>query len=91
MALVELDYRYSYPFVGLVLLVMALPLATRLRKGGVMLGLGLGMLFSFMYWGAIQTCRAFGQSGTMSPLLASWLPNIFFLLVGLAFIPTVKR
>jgi len=91
MAVVELDYRFSYPFVGLVLLIMALPLATRLRKGGVMLGLGLGMLFSFLFWGAIQTCKAFGQSGTMSPLLSSWLPNIVFLLVGLAFIPTVKR
>ncbi|MEO0109076.1 MAG: LptF/LptG family permease, partial [candidate division WOR-3 bacterium] len=66
-------------------------LATRLRRGGVMLGLGLGMLFSFLFWGAIQTCRAFGQSGALSPFLAAWLPNAMFLAAGVALLFTVRR
>ena len=88
---VELAYRYSYPFIGLILLIMALPLSVQLRRGGVMLGLGLGLLFSFLYWGAMQTARAFGQSGVWPPLVAAWLPNIVFLVVGIVLMPTVKR
>jgi len=88
---VELAYRFSYPFIGLILLIMALPLSVQLRRGGVMLGLGLGLLFSFLFWGAIQTAKAFGQSGVWSPLVAAWLPNIVFLVVGIALMPTVKR
>ena len=88
---VELAYRFSYPFIGLILLIMALPLSVQLRRGGVMLGLGLGLLFSFLYWGAIQTARAFGQSGVWHPLLAAWLPNVVFLVVGVVLMPTVKR
>jgi len=89
--MVEFQYRFSYPIIGFVLLLMGLPLATRLRRGGVMLGLGLGLLFSFLYWGAIQTCKAFGQSGVLSPFIAAWLPNIVFLVAGLALLPSVKR
>jgi lipopolysaccharide export system permease protein len=89
--LVELNYRFSYPLTGLVLLIMALPLAVQLRRGGVMLGLGLGLLFSFLYWCAIQGAKAYGQTGTLSPFLSAWIPNAFFLLAGLALMPTVKR
>lgn len=88
---VELAYRFSYPFIGLILLIMALPLSVQLRRGGVMLGLGLGLLFSFLYWGAMQTARAFGQSGVWPPLIAAWLPNVVFLAVGIILMPTVKR
>jgi lipopolysaccharide export system permease protein len=89
--LTELHFRYSYPLTGLILLLMALPLATRLRRGGVMLGLGLGMLFSFLYWCAIQGSRAYGQTGAIAPPLAAWLPGILFLGAGLALMPTVRR
>lgn len=75
---VEYHYRFSYSLIGLVVVLLGLPLSVRLRKGGVMFGLGLGLLLSFMYWGAIQTSRAYGTSHVVSPALAAWLPNIVF-------------
>lgn len=81
---VEYHYRFSYSLTGLVMVLLGLPLAVRLRRGGVMFGLGLGLLFSFLYWGAIQTCRAFGASHVVSPALAAWLPNAVFGVVALA-------
>lgn len=89
--LVELHYRFSYPFVGLIVLILALPLASSLRRGGVMLGLGLGLLFSFSYWGAIQTAKAFGAGGQLSPALAAWLPNILFGALGIFLLTRVDR
>ncbi len=75
---VEYYYRFSYSLIGLVVVVLGLPIAVRLRRGGTMFGLGLGLLFSFLYWGAIQMSRAYGTSHVVSPALAAWLPNIVF-------------
>jgi len=75
---VELHYRFSYALIGLIVILLGLPLSVRLRRGGVMFGLGLGLLVSFLYWGAIQLSRAYGTSHVVSPALAAWLPNIVF-------------
>lgn len=80
---VEFNYRFSYPLINLILLIIALPLAGVLRKGGVMLGLGLGLLFSFTYWGVIQVSKAMGVAGVLSPFLSAWIPNMFFFSVGI--------
>ncbi|MFO7675147.1 MAG: LptF/LptG family permease [bacterium] len=75
---VEYHYRFSYSLIGLVIVLLGLPLSIRMRRGGVMFGLGLGLLVSFLYWGAIQLSRAYGTSHVISPMLAAWLPNIVF-------------
>lgn len=80
---VEFHYRFSYALIGLIVVMLGLSFSVRLRRGGVMLGLGLGLFFSFLYWGVIQTCRAFGASHVISPLFAAWLPNVVFSAVAL--------
>ena len=88
---VEYYYRFSYSLIGLVVVLLGLPLSVRLRRGGVMFGLGLGLLLSFLYWGAIQTSRAFGTSHVISTSLAAWLPNIVFGTVALVLVLNVDR
>ena len=88
---VEFNFRFSDSFIGLIVILLALPLSTRLRRGGVMLGLGLGLLFSFLYWGMIQVTKAFGYIGALTPVMSAWLPNILFALVALFFWLRLKR
>ncbi|MEO0093534.1 MAG: LptF/LptG family permease [candidate division WOR-3 bacterium] len=88
---VEFNYRFADAFIGLIVILLALPLSIRLRKGGVMLGLGLGLLFSFLYWGFIQVAKAFGYVGAFSPVVSAWLPNITFSLVAVFFLTQVRR
>ena len=88
---VEFHYRFAYSLIGLIVVLLGLPLSVRLRSGGVMFGLGLGLLFSFLYWGAIQTCRAYGTSHVVSPALAAWLPNIVFGLAALILMVRVEQ
>jgi lipopolysaccharide export system permease protein len=88
---VEYYYRFSYSLIGLVVVLLGLPLSVRLRRGGVMLGLGLGLLLSFLYWGAIQTSRAFGTSHVISTALAAWLPNIVFGAIAVGLVLNVDR
>lgn len=75
---VEYHYRLSYSIIGLVVVLIGLPTAIMLKRGGVMFGLGLSLLVSFLYWGAVQMSRAYGTSHVISPALSAWLPNIVF-------------
>lgn len=80
---VELNYRFSYPFITIVLLLITLPISLVLRRGGIAVGLGISVGLSFVYWGFIQSSRAYGVAGVINPVLAAWLPNIVFGVFGL--------
>jgi lipopolysaccharide export system permease protein len=88
---VELNYRFSYPIITIIILLIALPLSMVLKKGGVAIGLGFSIVLAFTYWGLIQSCRAYGVAGLISPELAAWFPNLVFGLIGLAMVLKVAR
>ncbi len=88
---VELNLRFSSPFIGLIVILLGLPLSVRLRRGGVTLGLGLGLLFSFLFWGLIQIFRAMGEVRLLSPFLAAFLPNFIFATIALFLFSTVEN
>lgn len=88
---VELNYRFSYPIITLVLLLITLPVAVVLRRGGIAVGLGISIGLSFIYWGFIQSSRAYGVAGILSPAVAAWLPNIVFGAIGIVLILKTPR
>jgi len=88
---VELNYRFSYPIITIIILLITLPLSVVLKKGGVAIGLGISIALAFTYWGLIQSCRAYGVAGLMDPVLAAWFPNMLFGIVGIVLIFKVPR
>lgn len=88
---VEYNLRFSSSTIGLIVLLIGLPLAVRLRRGGVTLGLGLGLLFSFLFWGLIQIFRAMGEARLLSPFLAAAFPCLLFALLGVFFFLRVEK
>ncbi|MEO0074925.1 MAG: LptF/LptG family permease [candidate division WOR-3 bacterium] len=88
---VELHYRIANNFIALILILMSLPLAISLKRGGVMFGLGLGLLFAFIYWGLIQITKALGQVLLLSPVLAAWFANLLFLAVAIYLLIDVRK
>ncbi len=79
---VELNYRFSYPLITIILLLITLPISVVLRRGGIAIGLGISIGLAFFYWGVIQSSRAYGVAGMLNPVLAAWLPNIIFGVFG---------
>ena len=88
---VELNYRFSYPIITIIVLLICLPISVVLKKGGIAIGLGISIVLAFIYWGMIQSCRAYGVASLMNPLVAAWLPNIVFGALGLIFVLKVRR
>jgi len=80
---VEFHQKISYPFISIVLALLAIPLSLRSsRHGGVLfcvgINLAMGFVFSFLY--AMGVSLGFG--GFFSPLFAAWGPSILFSSLG---------
>jgi lipopolysaccharide export system permease protein len=79
---VEYNRRFSFPFSAFILTLIGVSLASRKVRGGMGLHLGLGMAISFAYIMFDTVSGTFAQGGEISPLLAVWLPNILFAIIG---------
>jgi lipopolysaccharide export system permease protein len=62
--------------------VIGVAMASRKVKGGLGLHLGLGLLLTFTYIMFQQVTKTFALSGAITPLLAMWLPNILYAIIG---------
>lgn len=79
---VELYQRFSLPFASFVLVMIAFAIASRKIRGGIGMHLMLGLLIATSYILMLKFSTTFAQYATLDPLLAVWLPNIFFVFIA---------
>jgi LPS export ABC transporter permease LptG len=75
---VALERKISFPFVTLIMTLIAVPFAVTTGRGGAMYGIGIGIVLAISYWVAFSVFAALGAGGVMAPLLAAWAPNLLF-------------
>ncbi len=78
----EYHKRFSMPFAAFILTLIGVSLASRKVRGGTGLHLGIGLFLSFTYISFSTFSTSFSVNGSMSPILAAWLPNIIFSLIA---------
>jgi LPS export ABC transporter permease LptF/LPS export ABC transporter permease LptG len=76
--MVQLQRKVAFPFVTLVMTLLAVPFAVTTGKSGAVYGVGAGIVLALTYWTMLSIFGALGSGGWMSPLLAAWAPNILF-------------
>ena len=81
---VEYHRRFSFPFSIIILTVIGVTLSSHKTRGGMGLSLGLGMLIAFSYILFDTLSGAFALSGTMSPMVAVWIPNCLYAVIAVA-------
>ncbi len=74
--------RFVYPLSAYVLTLMGVSLSSRKVRGGIGLPLGMGIFLSFTYIIFIQFSNMFALKGGLPPLLAVFIPNILFGILG---------
>ncbi len=79
---VEQHQRTAYPFATYVFTLIGVGIASRKVRGGtgVHLVLGVMLILIFIFMGKITTVAA--TNSGFNPMLAVWMPNIVFGLVG---------
>lgn len=75
---VGLNRKVAFPFVTVVMTLIAVPFAVTTGRRGAMYGIGVGIVLALVYWTMISVFAAFGQGGLIGPVLAAWAPNIIF-------------
>jgi len=76
--LVDLHYKVAFPFICLIIIMVAAPFALLTMRGGVMIGIGMSIVIGLLYYAVIAISLAFGKAGILPPFLAAWFGNILF-------------
>lgn len=75
---IEYERRYAAIMASFILTLIGVSLSSRKMKGGMGLNIGIGLALSFSYILFQTMSSSFAVSGTLSPRLSAWLPNIIY-------------
>lgn len=76
--------RFSVPAACLLFGLVSPVLAVRFAKSGVVAGVILSIFLVLLYYNLYMiSTEVFGKQGWMPPMLAAWLPNVIFLVLGI--------
>ncbi|MDR1601601.1 MAG: LptF/LptG family permease [Tannerella sp.] len=78
--LFEIEYhqRYATILSFFIMTVIGVTLSARRMKGGMGLNIGIGIGLSFSYILFSKITSSFAISGSVSPAVAVWIPNIIY-------------
>lgn len=89
--IVEFHQRFALPLSAVLFVLVggtvSLMFGSRSRSTGII----IGMLLIGLYQGAFLWTQAMGRRGVMDPVLAAWIPNLLFGLVGILLLFSVDR
>ena len=76
--IVALHRKASFPFVTVILTLIAVPFAVTTGPRGALYGVGVGIALAFTYWIVLSVFGALGGAGVLMPATAAWAPNLIF-------------
>jgi LPS export ABC transporter permease LptG len=88
--MVSLQRKVAFPFVTVIMTLIAVPFAVSTGRRGALYGIGIGIVLAIVYWTTLSVFAAVGSGGLLSPMMAAWAPNVLFGAVALYLILTVR-
>ena len=73
---VELQRKLAFPFVTVVMSLLAIPFGVTTGRRGALYGIGIGIVLALAYWVVLHVFLAIGGAGLLPPFLAGWSANI---------------
>lgn len=84
---VALNQKIAFPFVNLIVVLIASPFAlVPTRKGGTLVGIGISVAVVAGYYAIMTISLAMGKAGFIHPIISAWFTNILFASIGLLLI-----
>ena len=80
---VEHHARYAYPIGTFILTLIGVSLSSRKVRGGTGLHIGIGITLCFSYIMLNRIFEEFAKGGSLPTMLAVWLPNIIYAIIGI--------
>lgn len=80
----------TYPFLGVALLWLGLPIMLQKERGGLAIGLGIGLAFGFATLASWDFFIALGKTGKLPPLISAIMTHLLLLGAGFAALKRIK-
>lgn len=74
--------KYAIPFSALVFVLIGVPLGIQQTRDTRTLGVIVTVILAFVYYMMLSIFRSLGRGAVIDPILAAWMPNIIFGLLG---------
>jgi lipopolysaccharide export LptBFGC system permease protein LptF len=87
---VQLQQKFAFPFVAIIMTLLAVPFAVTTGRSGAIYGIGVGLVLAIIYRTALSLFGALGSGGWVDPTLAAWAPNILFAAAAAYMLLTVR-
>ncbi len=88
---IEKYKRTSGPVAIIILTIIGVSLSSRKVRGGIGMHLGVGIALTFSYILLIQVSTVFSTFGNLSPIAASWIPNIIFTVIAIVLLQKAPK
>ncbi len=75
---VDLYRKLSFPFVSVIMAIIAIPFAFTTGRKGAFYGIGIAIVIGISYWAAFELFDKLGGINRLSPVIAAWFPNLIF-------------
>jgi lipopolysaccharide export system permease protein len=80
---IEIYRKFSVPLGAFCFVFLAVSLGLMAKKSGQTVGFIFGNIIAVVYWSMLFIGQAMGLRVGTPPFLSMWLPNIFFLTIGI--------
>ncbi|ACL70510.1 YjgP/YjgQ family permease [Halothermothrix orenii] len=80
--LVDYHLKLSMPLAALIFILIGTPLSLT-SKDSRSFSIIFTIVVVFLYYFVMSLSRSFGRNGRLDPVLAAWLPNIIFSIIGI--------
>jgi LPS export ABC transporter permease LptF/LPS export ABC transporter permease LptG len=86
----KLYYKVAFPFASLIMVFIAIPFSFIMGNKGTLYGIGIAVVISMIFWGAIGIFSALGSSGILPPFLSAFAPLLLFGVVSFYLFINIK-
>jgi lipopolysaccharide export LptBFGC system permease protein LptF len=87
---VALKRKVAFPFVTVIMTMLAVPFAAATGRRGAVYGIGAGIVLAISYFLTMSVFGALGEGGLLSADIAAWAPNVLFSTAALYLVLTVR-
>ncbi len=85
--IVDLHMKIAFPLTNLIVIFFFMPIATsNTRSKGRGWVIMLGLVVCFAYLIVVRVIQSLGYNGVIPPVIAAWLPNAVFTILGIGFL-----
>lgn len=79
----EMYQRTAFPFATYILTLIGVAVSSKKTRGGTGVHIAIGLFFALIYIFSMKVSTVSATNAGVNPLIATWIPNFIFLIIGI--------